>query len=410
MIMEIHYHTLSNGIRIVHKEVNNEVAHCGIIVGAGSRNENDREHGLAHFLEHIFFKGTTKRKVHQVLNRLENVGGELNAFTTKEETCIYASFLSAYYNRTLDLISDILFHSTFPEKEIQKEKDVIIDEINSYKDSPYEMIYDDFEDLVFDGHPLGRNILGTKQNLRRFNQEMIKAFIRNNYSTEQMVICSVGRIKFSRLVKLTEKYFTGDCCRPRVPESYSEHIYKPARKIIRKRTYQTHCITGNTAYPYNSEKRIPMALLNNYFGGPGLNSRLNMAVREKHGIAYNNESLYTSYSDTGIFAVYLGIDNGALEKTLEYVENELKKLRNNMLGTLQLNNARRQFTGQLAIAFESNATQMLSMGKSMLLTNRVMGLKEVFETIERIKSADLLEIANEVFDPDRRSLLVYLNK
>ncbi len=408
--MEYQLHTLSNGIRLVHRHADNPVAHCGIIIGAGSRNEEAKEHGLAHFIEHGIFKGTTKRKVYHVLNRLENVGSDLNAYTTKEETCIYASFLNKYYDRTLELISDITFNSTFPEKELKKEKDVIIEEINSYRDNPAEMIFDDFEELLFDGHPLGRNILGTKKNIKLFDKAKIDRFMANNYHTDRMVICSVGKINFRRLITLVEKYVGSISSNFNHTTPAPFLLYKPARKAVKKRTFQTHCMIGNTAYNYNDSHRIPMALLNNLLGGPGLNSRLNLAVREKHGLAYNNESNFSPYSDTGVFSIYLGIDNGSVDKTLHYVYNELKLLREKKLGAMQLRTAKRQFIGQLAIFYEQNLSRMLSMGKSLLLTDKVMTLEAVNEKIGSVSAAEISEIANEVFDPDQLSLLTYLSK
>ncbi|MCK5838985.1 MAG: insulinase family protein [Bacteroidales bacterium] len=408
--MEYQLHTLSNGIRLVHRDADNPVSHCGIIIGAGSRNEETKEHGLAHFIEHSIFKGTTKRKVFHVLNRLEIVGSDLNAYTTKEETCIYASFLNRYYDRTLELISDIAFNSTFPEKELKKEKDVIIEEINSYRDNPAEMIFDDFEELLFDGHPLGRNILGTKKNIKLFDKAKIDRFMANNYHTDRMVICSVGKINFRKLITLVEKYFSS------ISSNFSQSspvpflLYKPAKRSVKKRNFQTHCMIGNIAYNYNDNHRVPMALLNNLLGGPGLNSRLNLAVREKHGLAYNNESNFSPYSDTGVFSIYLGIDNGSVDKTLHYVYNELKLLREKKLGAMQLRTAKRQFIGQLAIFYEQNLSRMLSMGKSLLLSDKVMTLEDVNEKIDSVTASEMSEIANEVFDPDQLSVLTYLSK
>ncbi|MCK4676751.1 MAG: insulinase family protein [Bacteroidales bacterium] len=408
--MEYQLHTLSNGIRLVHRHADNTVSHCGIIIGAGSRNEETKEHGLAHFIEHGIFKGTTKRKVYHVLSRLEIVGSDLNAYTTKEETCIYASFLNRYYDRTLELISDITFNSTFPEKELKKEKDVIIEEINSYRDNPAEMIFDDFEELLFDGHPLGRNILGTKKNIKLFDKAKIDRFMANNYHTDRMVICSVGKINFRKLITLVEKYFSGISSNFNHTAPVPFLLYKPAKRSVKKRNFQTHCMIGNIAYNYNDNHRMPMALLNNLLGGPGLNSRLNLAIREKHGLAYNNESNFSPYSDTGVFSIYLGIDNGSVDKTLHYVYNELKLLREKKLGAMQLRTAKRQFIGQLAIFYEQNLSRMLSMGKSLLLSDKVMTLEAVNEKIDSVSAAEISEIANEVFDPDQLSVLTYLSK
>ncbi|MBP6977684.1 MAG: pitrilysin family protein [Bacteroidales bacterium] len=403
-------YTLPNGIRLVHAPSDSPVAHCGIYIGAGSRDEDEKEHGMAHFIEHAIFKGTKKRKVYHVLSRLENVGADLNAFTTKEETCIYASFQKYYYDRALELISDITFSSVFPDKELAKEKSVIMDEISSYKDTPSDQIFDDFEELVFAGHPLGRNILGTRKNLKRFTCKHIRQFIEHNYLPSQMVISSVGNIPFQKLIRIVGRYFDkippGAESRPR--QAFTG--YRPVEKMVRKSTYQTHCIIGNLAYPIHDPRRVPMALLNNILGGPGMNSRLNLSVREKHGLTYNIESGYSPYSDTGLFTLYLGIDNGLLDKTLHYVSLELEKLRRERLGTSQMNIAHRQFIGQLAIAWESNLGRMLSMGKGILVMNRIQSLEEMCDQIESVTASQLMDIANEVFDPGRLSRLTFQSK
>lgn len=408
--MRYQEYTLANGARLIHENVDSPVAHCGVFIGTGSRDEEESEHGLAHFIEHAIFKGTGKRKVYHVLSRLENIGADLNAFTTKEETCIYASFQRLYYDRVLELIADITFSSVFPEKELVKEKSVIIDEISSYKDSPADQIYDDFEELVFRGHPLGRSILGKRANLKRFTQKHIRYFMEKNYIPGRIVIASVGNIAFSRLIRLAEKYFL------HIPEKGIPDVrkpfsgYMPVQKQIRKRTFQTHCIIGNLAYSIRDERRIPLALLNNILGGPGMNSRLNLSIREKHGLTYNIESGYTPYTDTGLFTVYLGIDNGSLERTLRYVYQELEKLRTTALGVNQMRIARRQFIGQMAIAWESNLGRMLSMGKAILVMNQVHTLEEITRQIESVDSGQLLDIANEVFHPASLSSLTFLAK
>ncbi len=405
--MEYQYHTLKNGIRLVHLFNKKEVAHFGIIINTGSRDEAEDESGMAHFIEHVIFKGTKKRKAYHVLSRLEHIGADLNAFTTKEETSIYASFLKGYYERTLELIADITFNSIFPEKEIDKEKDVVLDEINSYKDSPSELIFDDFEELLYDGHPIARNILGTPQSVKSFTKEKIQKFIRNNYHTDQMVISSVGNIEFKKLVKLVERYF-GD-----IPENLRQYKrkrmipYEPLKKTMSKRTYLSHACLGNIAYQRDHEQRLGLVLLNNLLGGPGLNSRLTLAVREKHGYTYDIESHYQPYSDTGLFCIYLGTDKDYLEKSIRLVKKELNLLRRKKLGSLQLQRAKQQIIGQLAISLESNVTEMLSMGRSLLQLNKVDSIREIHEAIEAISANQLQDIANEIFDPKQLSLLVY---
>ncbi|WP_066628335.1 M16 family metallopeptidase [Labilibacter marinus] len=406
--MEFYTHTLNNGIRIIHKPEKGEVAYCGMIINAGSRDEKEKEHGMAHFIEHVVFKGTKKRKAFHVLSRLEDVGGELNAFTSKEETCIYATCLKEDYERSMELISDITFHSVFPEKELIKEKEVIVDEINSYKDSPAELIFDDFEELLYPNHPIGRNILGTPETLKSFTRDDIFSFTDNNYHTDHMVFCSVGQQEFKKVVKLAEKYF-GDIKENR-REIKRQPIVTGAPQIIRtnKDTYQSHVIIGGAAYDYNHPKRLGLHLLNNLLGGPGMNSRLNMSLREKRGIAYNIESSYTAFYGTGVFSIYFGTDRKNVDKSLKIVFTELDKLRNQHLGTLQLQKAKRQLKGQIAISSENKESLMLNLGKSYLLYNKVDSLEYIYKKIDELSASDLAEIANECFNPKDLSQLIYL--
>jgi predicted Zn-dependent peptidase len=408
--MDFAHHAFSNGIRLIHLYAATPVAHCGIFINAGTRDERENEHGMAHFIEHVIFKGTRKRNVYQILNRLDNVGADLNAYTTKEETCIHASFLNTWYDRALELIADITFNSTFPEKEIEKEKDVIIDEINSYKDTPSEKIYDDFEEIIFNGHPIGSNILGTARQIRRFREQDIRQFIHNNYHTEEIVISSVGSIDFKKLVKMAEKHFGGVVRSQRQIPRVPFLNYNPQTTSVRKKTYQTHCMIGSIAYAYSDPRRFGMALLNNILGGPGMNSRLNLSVRERHGLAYTIESSYNAYSDTGIFAIYAGVDNGTLDRTLKVIHSELSKLRDQPLGSGQLRTAKQQLIGQLAVSYESNLSKMISMGKSMLLTNKVLSLEDINNKIDAVSSTELIDIARDVFDPSRLSMLSYFSK
>ncbi|MBW6498059.1 MAG: insulinase family protein [Bacteroidales bacterium] len=400
-------HRLSNGIRIIHKPTDSWVAHCGLTINAGSRDEEHNEQGLAHFIEHVIFKGTQKRRAHHILSHMENVGGELNAYTTKEDTCIHASFMHTYYQRWFDLLSDLLFNSVFPERELEKEKDIIIDEINSYKDNPGEQIFDDFDGVVFDGHPLGRNILGTPKTLKTFGREHIAQFIGRNYATEEMVICSVGRIPFSELVRLAEKYFGHAPISSRNNLRQAYNGYVPKEKVVKRRNHQAHCVLGGPAYKADDSKKTALILLNNMLGGPGLNSRLNMAVREKHGFCYNIESHYLPYSDSGIFSIYFGTDADYIDKTLSLIRKELHRFRNDRLGLLQLKRAKQQLIGQVAISFESNLAEMLSMGKSILLYDKVDSIEEINQKIEAVSAAELLEAANEVFDPGHLSMLTF---
>lgn len=405
--MEIFTHTLPNGIRIIHHPTKSPVGYCGLIINTGSRDEKEDEHGMAHFIEHVIFKGTKKRKTYHILSRIDDVGGELNAYTAKEETCIYASFLKQDFERALELLHDITFNSTFPAKEIEKEKEVIIDEINSYKDNPSDLIIDDFEELVFKDDPMGRNILGTPETLEKFGRTDIECFMANNYHTDQMVLCSVGEILPSRLFKLASKYFGAVATNLRVNNRPSIIPYIPRRVDKEMDTFQSHIAIGNVAYDLNSPLRPGLLLLNNILGGPGMNSRLNMSLREKNGIAYNIESIYSPYSGTGVFSIYFGTDEENINRSLNIVYRELKKLREKSLGKLQLHNAQRQLKGQITISSENRESLMLSIGKSYLLYNRVDSLEEIYQKIDNITSADLLAIANEIFDESLLSYLIY---
>lgn len=401
------YYTLKNGIRVIHKQASGKVAHLGVVINTGSRDEEDGEHGIAHFIEHVIFKGTQKRKAYHVISRLEDVGGEIDAYTTKEETAIYASFLKEYYSRSIELFSDILFNSTFPEKELEKEKEVILDEINSYKDSPAELIFDDFEELIFNGHPIGRNILGEPDSLKKYKKENLLNFIGKNYNTDQMVICSVGDVNFSMLLKWVTKYFEGHEANIRTNRREVLNGYKATVKQIDKKTYQAHCIIGNRAYAITDEKRLPLELVNNILGGPGMNSRLNLALREKHGFTYNIESFYNPYTDTGIFGIYFGTEQEKVERSIKIIERELKMLQNKPLGILQLDRAKKQIIGQMAIGAESKSNLMLNIGRSYLLFDKVDPLDVVYEKVNAVTSAQLMEVANEVFDFSKLSTLIY---
>lgn len=408
--MEYQYYTLPNGLRIVHRRVASKVAHLGVVINAGTRDELPNEHGIAHFIEHLIFKGTKKRSVFHILSRLDSVGADLNAYTTKEETTIYASFISSYYERTMELFSDILLNSTFPLKEIEKEREVVIDEINSYKDTPSEQIVDDFEDQVFAGHALGKNILGTPKTVKHFTRETIQRFIDENYIPSKMVICSVGNIRFERVIQLALKHFSNFISKPEVRFREIFNHYQPSQKTIQRSIYQSHLVLGSAAYGYCDKKRIALSLVNNLLGGPAMNSRLNLAIREKYGITYAIESQYTPYADTGFFNIYMATDDINIEKATALVHVELAKLRDIKLSSRQLRQAKRQLIGQLILTLDSNLNDMLSMGKSMLVYNRVDSPIEVFRKIESVTEEEILEVSNEIFATKYLSSLLYLNK
>ena len=405
--MEYQYFTLDNGIRVIHKTVHSKVAHCGVVINAGSRDELSDESGMAHFIEHMLFKGTTRRKAYHILSRLENVGGELNAYTGKEETFVFASFLEQHYDRVLELYSDILFHSTFPAKEIEKEKDVVLDEINSLKDTPVELIFDEFEELLFKGHSLGGCILGSTKTVKSFSKEDILNFSSKNYLTGKMVIASVGSIKPEKLITTIEKYFGGMTKKYGQSNRIPFKNYQKRTMIESKSNYQVHHMMGAKAYGIKNYKKTTLALLTNILGGPGMNSRLNLGIREKYGYCYNIEAQYQPYSDSGSFNIYLGTDNGYLEKALRLIYKELKLLKESKLGTLQLQRAKQQIIGQMAISLESNMSEMISIGKSHLFYDRVDSFADLTKKVEAITSSDLLEVANEIFDYNNFTSLTF---
>jgi len=326
--MELLHYKLDNGIRLVHHRTNGMVAHCGLIINTGSRDERPKEHGMAHFIEHMLFKGTVKRKPYYIFSCLDNAGGELNAYTTKEETAIHASVLKEDFEKAADIISDLTYNSTFPEKEILKEKDVIIEEINSYLDSPAELIFDEFEEMVFEGQTLGRSILGTPELIKSFTRESLNEFVSANYDTTETVFCSVGNIPDEKVIRIFTKYFGNIPPKKIQKQRNKKHIYKPTTLTKKKDTNQIHCIIGNIAYDFKDKRRTGMFLVNNILGGQGLNSRLNLSLREKKGLAYTVESGYNSYRDSGIFSIYFGTDNNNLEKSISVINSELTKLRN----------------------------------------------------------------------------------
>ncbi len=407
--MEFEIHELKNGIRLIHKQVKSTVSHCGIIVNTGSRDENENQLGMAHLIEHLIFKGTLRRKAYHILSRMEDVGGELNAYTTKEETCIYTTFFTEHTSRAFELLSDIMFHSSFPVNEIVREKEVIIDEINSYKDSPGEQIFDDFEELIFDGNPLGRNILGNKKMLKRHSRNDILDFYRSHYPTSEMIVSIVSDLPFARVIAYFEKYFSSINEKPRtikrIPYDFS--TYHSLRKMVRKNTHQAHCIMGNQAYHNSSNKRLTLHLLNNLLGGPALNSRLNLSLRERRGFAYNIESHYTAYTDAGIIHIYFGTDKHDINKCIDIVFKELKKLREAKLGPTQLLRAKKQLLGQIAINAENNEHLMITMAKSLLYYDEVDSLQQIKQKIENITAENVLDAANEIFTEEIMSYIVY---
>ena len=403
----ISIYTLPNGIKILHKHRPGAVAHLALMVNTGMRDELSNENGLAHFVEHMLFKGTKKRKAYHILSCLENVGGELNAYTTKEETCIHASFLKEYYNKAIELISDVAFNSTYPTNELEKEKEVIIDEINSYRDSPVEEICDEFENNLYRGHEMGRNILGTTDLVNGFTRNDLCNFIKNNYSTEKIIIATIGDISFINFKNKIITHF-GDYQHSITSFHRTKFQQLPTfTKIEERNNHLSHCIIGGIAYHFDNPKKMQMILLNNILGGPGMNSRLNLNIREKYGFTYTIESQYNAYSDTGNFLIYMGVDPHSMEKTIELVHKELNKLKDKKLGTIQLSNAKNQLVGQLALSGESGLGELLGITRAAFSKEGIEPLSEIVRKIREVKSEDILDVANEIFDSSNINTMIY---
>ncbi|MDD5346078.1 MAG: pitrilysin family protein [Proteiniphilum sp.] len=397
----IYTHTLSNGLRIIHRNTPSEISHCGIAVNTGSRDEYPQEAGMAHFVEHMLFKGTQRRRAHHIAGRMESVGGELNAYTTKEETFYYATFLGEYFPRAVELLADMLFHSEFSPLLIDREREVILDEINSYQDDPAELIWDDFENMLFAGHDLGHYILGVPETLQRFDREQILHFMEREYQPSRMVFFSSGRIPFPKVVKQLERYFSIAPARVEINTRIAPTFpCKPRKEMLHKNTSQSHVMMGVPALSMRHPQRHALLLLNNILGGGSLNSRLNASLREKHGLVYHVESNVTLYSDTGLFAVYFAGDPQQRERCIRLVKKEINRLLEKELTPLQLNLAKRQWKGQLGIAAEQNENYTLAMAKRFLHTGRYLSLKEMFDRIDAITAEELHDTARYLFDTD----------
>lgn len=400
-------HTLSNGLRIVHKPIESNVSYCGFIVNAGTRDEAPDQYGMAHFVEHMLFKGTDKRRAYHIINRMENVGGELNAFTNKEETVVYSVFLEQHFSRAIELLSDITFHSNFPQSEIEKEVEVIIDEIHSYEDSPSELIFDEFENLVFDQSQIGHNILGSAELLQNFDGQMAKAFINKFYNPSNMVFFSLGRTDFKKIVYYAEKYLSA------IPDIKSDiQRIKPVdissvNKREDKDTSQAHVLIGGRSYSLCDPNRRVLNLLNNLLGGPGMNSRLNISLREKRGYVYNVDSSITSYTDTGITSIYFGCDKKNVDKCISLVNKELNRLRKEKLTSSQLSTAKKQLIGQIGVMGDNHENLALALGKNFLHHNHFNTLAETAQKIEAVTAEQILAVSNEIFDERSLFTLIY---
>lgn len=400
-----------NGLRIVFSEnKKSDIVHIGYIIEAGSRDEIVKKNGMAHFIEHVVFKGTSKRNSYQVLNRLESVGGEINAYTSRERTCFYSATLKKYTERSIDLLTDIVFNPTFPEKEIEREKRVILEEIEMYKDSPVENIYDKFHNYVFDGNSLGHNILGTSNEIKNFSTKDILEFRNKNYSNNRIVLSIVGNLTIQKVESLVSKYLSQTPFVRNTSKQNSGFNYVPFKKEFEKDFQQTHCILGNIAYSQKDDRKYGLLLLSDILGGDWMSSRLNISIREKYGYVYNINSNYGTYSDTGLFLVQFGTDLKYLDRVINLVLKEFKKLREKRLSDAQLNRAKRQLLGQYAMAEENKSAVMHFQGKNILSYGYVVSKEEFTERIERLTSDDLFEIANKVLKESEISTLVYKNK
>ncbi len=420
--MSYNIHTLSNGIRILHLTDNMPISYIGVAIDAGTRDELPDESGMAHFVEHLLFKGTERRRSWHIINRLESVGGQLDAYTTKEETYIYATVPNEYTDRALELLADIVLNSTFPENEIEKERDVVVDEIQSYNDSPSELIYDEFEELLFPHDPIGRNILGTEQSLETFDSTRVQQFVHRNYTPDRMVVFAMGNIKFDWFVKRIEKYFTpySHLALGGGEESFqlstfnfqlstrqTPQPYTPAHRTTPRDTYQAHCIIGNRCIPMSSHERLTMLLLNNILGGPNMSSRLNLVLRERNGLCYTIESNVTNYTDTGVWNIYFGCDPRNLAKAQRLCMQQLDMLCSTPLNDNQLTTAKRQLRGQVLIGNQNKENLILGLSKAYLHGLELKPDSEHFQFIDSLTPSDLQSLAQRIFNPDQLSTLIY---
>ncbi len=397
--------TLSNGLRIIHLPSTSSVVYCGIGINAGARQEAVGEEGVAHFCEHVSFKGTKHRSAIQILNCLESVGGDLNAFTNKEDTIFYAAILKEHLNRAVDLLTDIVFNSEYPEQEIAHEVDVICDEIESYNDSPAELIYDEFENMLFKGHPLGHNILGTRERVKTFTSEHARRFTQRYYRPENAIFFAYGNVDFGKLVRLLEVREMQDKHIAIVePTNYS--LTSNLSPLTSENHHQAHVMLGSRTFGYDDERRLPLYLLNNILGGPGMNARLNLSLRERHGLVYTVESAMASYSDTGCWSVYFGCDHHDVQRCIRLVRRELDRMMQHAMNDRQLVAAKRQLKGQIAIACDNREQYALDFAKNFLHYGRERDIDDLLSRIDAITSQQILDVAQQVFAPNQMKSLI----
>ncbi len=413
--MNISVLKLDSGIGYAFKRISSPVAYCALSIKAGTRDESIAFNGLAHLTEHMLFKGTTKRGAVRINNYLESLGGELNAYTTKEETVIHATVLKEDIARAIELLSDLAFNSKFPLKELLKEREIVLDEICSYKDQPSEMIFDDFDELLFEGHPLSMPILGKRKSVEKIGVEEIMGFCGRYYLPSNMAFSIVADIDEGKGATLVNRHFgrrENNGVAPnglKHPEDLSCAVNSYAGEILRrpKKNFQAHCVIGTSAYSMYNDNRIPLALLTNILGGPALNSRLNQSMREKHALAYTVDASYTPYTDTGLFTIYFGTDKGNIDKCLEIVGEEINLLKEMEIKPNQLKAAKKQLLGQLAIANDNAEAQCLAMGKSLLFHGKIEPIETVMEKIAAVDAAKLYEVSRQIFDGSRLFTLIY---
>ena len=421
--MKYNTYTLDNGLRIIHLPSDSKVVYCGYQINAGTRNEEPGEEGLAHFCEHVTFKGTERRKAWHILNCLESVGGDLNAYTNKEGTVYYSAILKEHIARAVDLLTDIVFHSVYPQAEIDKEVEVICDEIESYNDSPAELIYDEFENIIFKGSPLGHNILGTAEQVRSFKTEDALRFTRKLYRPDNAIFFAYGDIDFKKLVRLLKKSFLSEERRVKSekfnsPEAQTQfniqhltfntqHSFEGQTIVMQKNTHQAHVMIGTRAYDVNDDRRMPLYLLNNMLGGPGMNAKLNLALREHNGLVYTVESTMAAYGDTGVWSIYFGCDEHDVKRCLRLVRKELDKFMLKPLSEAQLKAAKKQIKGQIGVACDNRENFALDFGKSFLHYGWEKNVDRLYEQVDEITAEQIQAVAKELFDKDRLTTLIF---
>ena len=421
--MKYNTYTLDNGLRIIHLPSDSKVVYCGYQINAGTRNEEPGEEGLAHFCEHVTFKGTERRKAWHILNSLESVGGDLNAYTNKEGTVYYSAILKEHIARAVDLLTDIVFHSVYPQTEIDKEVEVICDEIESYNDSPAELIYDEFENIIFKGSPLGHNILGTAEQVRSFKTEDALRFTRKLYRPDNAIFFAYGDIDFKKLVRLLKKSFLSEERRVKSekfnsPEAQAQfniqhstfntqHSFEGQTIVMQKNTHQAHVMIGTCAYDVNDDRRMPLYLLNNMLGGPGMNAKLNLALREHNGLVYTVESTMVAYGNTGVWSIYFGCDEHDVKRCLRLVRKELDKFMLKPLSEAQLKAAKKQIKGQIGVACDNRENFALDFGKSFLHYGWEKNVDRLYEQVDEITAEQIQTVAQELFDKDRLTTLIF---